>query len=61
MAGDLSSTVVFGLMVMAPALAGFWLAPRLLAMGWIDRLAAGRGKAHRMGFAGRLAGPARRA
>ena len=40
MAGDLSSTVVFGLMVMAPALAGFWLAPRVLAMGWIDRLAA---------------------
>ena len=25
---------------MAPALAGFWLAPRLLAMGWLDRLAA---------------------
>ena len=25
---------------MVPALAGFWLAPRLLAMGWIDRLAA---------------------
>ena len=37
--GDLSLAVGFGMLVMAPALAGFWLAPRLLSMGWIDRLA----------------------
>ena len=58
-AGDLSSTVVFGLMVMAPALAGFWLAPRLLAMGWIDRLAAGVEK--RTGWGSVAALPALRA
>ncbi len=59
MAGDLSSTVVFGLMVMAPALAGFWLAPRVLAMGWIDRLAAGVEK--RTGWDSLAALPALRA
>jgi putative membrane protein len=37
--GDLSLAVGFGLLIMAPALAGFWLAPRLLSMGWLDRLA----------------------
>ena len=38
--GDLASpTLGFGLLVMAPALAGFWLAPRLLGMSWLDRLA----------------------
>ncbi|MCI4678894.1 lysylphosphatidylglycerol synthase domain-containing protein [Rhodoblastus acidophilus] len=37
---DLAFAVVIGLVMMAPALTGFWLAPRLLSMGWIDRLAA---------------------
>ncbi len=37
---DLTFAIVAGLVIMAPALAGFWLAPRLLAMGWLDRLAA---------------------
>lgn len=37
--GDLSLAVGFGLLIMAPALAGFWLAPRILSMGWLDRLA----------------------
>jgi putative membrane protein len=36
---DLSLSLVFGALLMAPALAGFWLAPRLLAMGWMDGLA----------------------
>jgi putative membrane protein len=36
---DLTLSLVFGALLMAPALTGFWLAPRLLAMGWIDRLA----------------------
>lgn len=29
-----------GLLVMTPALAGFWMAPRLMRMDWFDRLAA---------------------
>ncbi|MGO8740382.1 lysylphosphatidylglycerol synthase domain-containing protein [Rhodoblastus sp.] len=37
---DLTLAILAGLVIMAPALAGFWLAPRLLAMGWLDRLAA---------------------
>jgi len=37
--GELSFAVGFGLLIMAPALAGFWLAPRLLKMSWLDRLA----------------------
>jgi putative membrane protein len=37
--GELSYAVFFGLLIMAPALAGFWLAPRLLGMKWLDRLA----------------------
>jgi glycosyltransferase 2 family protein len=36
---DLTFVILAGLAIMAPALAGFWLAPRLLAMGWLDRLA----------------------
>jgi putative membrane protein len=57
--GDLSLAVGFGLLVMAPALAGFWLAPRLLSMGWIDRLA--ENVEHRTGW-GSLGGlPALRA
>jgi putative membrane protein len=36
---DLSLSLFFAALLMAPALAGFWLAPRLLAMGWMDRLA----------------------
>lgn len=39
--GELSYAVGFGLLIMAPALAGFWLAPRLLGMRWLDRLAEG--------------------
>ena len=37
---DLTSAIMAGLVIMAPALAGFWLAPRILAMGWLDKLAA---------------------
>ena len=37
--GELSFAVGAGLLIMAPALAGFWLAPRLLSMRWLDRLA----------------------
>ncbi|HUO55285.1 MAG TPA: lysylphosphatidylglycerol synthase domain-containing protein [Rhodoblastus sp.] len=37
---DLTFGIVAGLVIMAPALAGFWLAPRILAMGWLDKLAA---------------------
>lgn len=37
--GELSLAIGLGLVIMTPALAGFWLAPRLLAMGWLDRLA----------------------
>lgn len=37
---DLPLGVLFGALIMTPALAGFWLAPRVLAMGWLDRLAA---------------------
>ena len=56
---DLTFAILAGLVIMAPALAGFWLAPRLLAMGWLDRLAAVRRTAHRLGLGGRLAGLAR--
>jgi len=37
--GDLSFSIALGLLIMAPGLAGFWFAPRLLAMPWLDRLA----------------------
>lgn len=37
---DLTFAILAGMLIMAPALAGFWLAPRLLAMGWLDTLAA---------------------
>jgi putative membrane protein len=37
--GELSYAVFFGLLIMTPAVAGFWLAPRLLGMKWLDRLA----------------------
>ena len=36
-ATDLTFGILAGMVIMAPALAGFWLAPRLLAMGWLDR------------------------
>lgn len=36
---DLNFAVLTGLLIMAPALAGFWLAPRILAMGWLDKVA----------------------
>ncbi len=36
---NLSAAVGFGALLMAPALAGFWLAPRVLSMKWLDRLA----------------------
>lgn len=37
---DLTFATIAGIVVMAPALAGFWLAPRFLSMGWLDALAA---------------------
>jgi putative membrane protein len=37
---DLTYGILAGLVIMTPALAGFWLAPRILAMGWLDKLAA---------------------
>lgn len=37
---DLTFATLAGIVIMAPALAGFWLAPRFLAMGWLDGLAA---------------------
>jgi len=36
---DLTFGILAGLVIMAPALAGFWLAPRLLSMGWLDKVA----------------------
>jgi putative membrane protein len=39
-APDLTGAALFGAAIMIPAVAGFWLAPRLLSMSWIDRLAA---------------------
>ncbi|MCW2275781.1 flippase-like domain-containing protein [Rhodoblastus acidophilus] len=36
---DLTLAAAVGAIIMVPAIAGFWLAPRLLSMGWIDRLA----------------------
>lgn len=36
---DLTLAAAVGALIMVPAIAGFWLAPRLLSMGWIDRLA----------------------
>jgi putative membrane protein len=36
---DLTFGILAGMVIMAPALAGFWLAPRLLAMGWLDTVA----------------------
>ncbi|MCW2286431.1 putative membrane protein [Rhodoblastus acidophilus] len=36
---DLTLAAAIGAFIMVPAVAGFWLAPRLLSMGWIDRLA----------------------
>jgi glycosyltransferase 2 family protein len=36
---DLTFVILAGLLIMAPALAGFWLAPRLLSMGWLDTMA----------------------
>jgi putative membrane protein len=37
---DLTFGIMGGMLIMAPALAGFWVAPRLLSMGWVDTLAA---------------------
>jgi putative membrane protein len=36
---DLTVATMFGALIMLPAIAGFWLAPRLLSMTWLDRLA----------------------
>jgi glycosyltransferase 2 family protein len=36
---DLTFAILAGMVIMAPALAGFWLAPRVLSMGWLDKLA----------------------
>ena len=36
---DLTLAAAAGAIIMVPAIAGFWLAPRLLSMRWIDRLA----------------------
>jgi len=36
---DLALAAAAGALIMIPAMAGFWLAPRLLSMRWIDRLA----------------------
>ena len=38
-APDLTGAALFGAAIMIPAVAGFWLAPRVLSMSWIDRLA----------------------
>jgi putative membrane protein len=36
---DLTAAAGFGAMIMVPAIAGFWLAPRVLSMPWLDRVA----------------------
>jgi putative membrane protein len=36
---DLTFAAAVGALIMVPAVAGFWLAPRLLSMSWLDRLA----------------------
>ncbi|MBB4197813.1 hypothetical protein CCR94_11695 [Rhodoblastus sphagnicola] len=36
---DLTTAAGVGAVIMVPAIAGFWLAPRLLSMPWLDRLA----------------------
>jgi putative membrane protein len=38
-AADLSFAALCGFLIMAPAVAGFWLAPRILGMNWLDRVA----------------------
>jgi putative membrane protein len=36
---DLTLVAAVGAVIMVPAIAGFWMAPRILSMGWIDRFA----------------------